>query len=375
MAPITLPTGQKIDPTQYKYYNSSFYKEANPYDDFNKDMDTYASGAYNSYNSILNSAPWQRTSGNFKWGAVNPSDSRIGDIMGNLRGGQQNLMQDYINRAADAGVSASRGGYGLAGTNPEAGLSQQALKELASQYSGDYWKTLNLLDQDAARMLSAYGTALSSTAGLAGDYAKTRLGGVQGGSDWLMKLLNMQREDYGKDVAAQQNWELQGPQMEQKYRELALQLEQQQQQQQQKQNQDDAMAYARQYVALRPYGSFNDPEYAYYFGLLKNAQDLQKGVFGTFSGRGGVGGGRGGARGVKETGYDAKASEGPLATPEPEMSYSGIVPSRMAVSSSVAEPNFGTSYNKSWSDIYSWLEQMIPNIDLTESPSFPEPYL
>lgn len=84
-------------------------------------------------------------------------------------------------------------------------MSQQALKELASQYSGDYWKTLNLLDQDEARMLGAYSSALSSTAGLAGDYAKTRLGGVQGSSDWLTKLTDMQRQDYGKDVAAQQN--------------------------------------------------------------------------------------------------------------------------------------------------------------------------
>jgi hypothetical protein len=53
---------------------------------------------------------------------------------------------------------------------------------------------------------------------------------------------------------------------------------------QQKQKQDDAMAYARKYMASHSQGSLNDPSYAYYFGLLKNAQDLKKGIFGTSKG-------------------------------------------------------------------------------------------
>jgi hypothetical protein len=279
MAPIKLPTGRTVDPTQYKYYNQDFYNQKNPYDTFNSDMAKDAQGAYQSYNSMLNDAPWQQDSGGyFKWGAVNPNDSRINPIMANLRGGQQNMMNQYVNQAYNAGIGASRGGYGVAGTNPQAAMSQQALKELASQYSGDYWKTLNLLDQDQGRMLNAYSSALSSTAGLAGDYAKTRLGGVQGSADWLTKLLNMQREDYGKDIGNQINWETAGPQMEEHYQQLAQQM----QEQQKKQQQDDAVTFARQYIASHPQGSLNDPEYAYYWQLLKQGQDLQKGTFGRF---------------------------------------------------------------------------------------------
>jgi hypothetical protein len=284
MAPITSPTGRSVDPTQYKYYNQSFYNQKNPYDTFNADMGQEATGAYNNYNKLLGQAPWGGSGGaGFKWGGVNPNDSRINPIMSNLRGGQQSLLNQYTNQAANAGVSASRGGYGV-GTNSSAAaqIGQQAISGLANQYSGNYWKTLNLLDQGDARMLGAYTSALGSTAGLAGNLANTRLGGVQGSADWLSKLLGMQREDYGKDVGVQQGWETQAPELQERYRLIAKQQQQeqlQQQQQQLQQQQADAKTYAQQYLAAHPQGTLNDPEYTYPWLLLRNSQNLKQGLF------------------------------------------------------------------------------------------------
>ena len=114
-----------------------------------------------------------------------------GDInrhLGNMLGGQRQLMQNYVNQAAGAGIQ--RGGMNVAGGSPLASvLAQQANKGLASQYAGDYGNATQFANQDRSALQQLLSQMQQGANAAYGNQA-TGLGGAQ--RDWLAKVEQLQ---------------------------------------------------------------------------------------------------------------------------------------------------------------------------------------
>lgn len=71
-----------------------------------------------------------------------PNDTEVSDYMANILGGQRELMDEYVNRAATAGVR--RGGTNaVGGPAANSSLHHAAMKSLASDYSNRFSEAMN----------------------------------------------------------------------------------------------------------------------------------------------------------------------------------------------------------------------------------------
>jgi hypothetical protein len=170
----------------------SDYYSANPwedpgYDQFGKKVGDAGMGFLNRAGAMdpTKAGGWLSDPSTFmaKFGinAYNPLDptsrAQMGAGMANLRGGQQNLMQQGVGQMANAGVAASRGGFGVTGgTNPEASAQQAMMKQLAGQYGSDYTTIAGLLNNSAGIASSNAGNYANAYSKILGDY----LGAGQG---------------------------------------------------------------------------------------------------------------------------------------------------------------------------------------------------
>lgn len=74
----------------------------------------------------------------------------VNRYMGSLMGGQKSLLDDYVKRAAGAGIR--RGGMNVAGASPlEGSLALAATRGLASQYATNYNQAVNYANADLSR--------------------------------------------------------------------------------------------------------------------------------------------------------------------------------------------------------------------------------
>ena len=88
------------------------------------------------------------------------NQSAVNRHMGNLMGGQKTLLDDYVKRAAAAGIR--RGGMNVAGGSPlESNLVLQATRGLASQYGSNYNQAVNYANADRASNQQLLGQLLS----------------------------------------------------------------------------------------------------------------------------------------------------------------------------------------------------------------------
>lgn len=199
-------------------------------------MGGYASKLFGS----LMDAPggWGSSGGSWS-GYGSPNDPRIAGHMANLRGGTQNLLDDYVKRTANAGVASSRGGMGVAGGTPlDAQLRQQQMGTLAKGYGDNYSKAMDWTFQAdslnnsrnsslASALSSILGTQMQGELGagrlgadLAGLQSNTALGagrlgvdlaglqykGLEGQNAWDLPLLMQRAQDYRTDANNQMNW-------------------------------------------------------------------------------------------------------------------------------------------------------------------------
>ena len=82
------------------------------------------------------------------WRQFSPNDPMIGQFQSNMMGGLRNSMDQYTGQAANAGVAAGRGGYGVAGGTPQAAmLSRQGTQAIAGQYPQIYGQAAGLTKQ------------------------------------------------------------------------------------------------------------------------------------------------------------------------------------------------------------------------------------
>jgi hypothetical protein len=128
---------------------------------------------------------------------LNPhSQAQMGAGMANLRGGQQNLLQEGVGQMANAGVAAGRGGFGVTGgTNPEASAQQAMMKSLADKYGSNYMDIAGLLNNSAGIASSNAGNYANAYSKILGDY----LGAGQG-------LTGQQLQAISGKNASQTDW-------------------------------------------------------------------------------------------------------------------------------------------------------------------------
>lgn len=149
------------------------------------------------------------------------SQGQLRTHMANLAGGEQNAIDQYTKNAANAGVTAGRGGFGVTGgASPEAQLQQNAMRTLGNIYGQNYGQSMEYLkssadsmDRQAAAMANLYGNLYNTNAQTGLGYANLGLGYS---NQALQGLTNQGQQQLGwgqlgfqgtaGDAAAQKDW-------------------------------------------------------------------------------------------------------------------------------------------------------------------------
>jgi hypothetical protein len=141
--------------------------------------------------------------------AVSPDNPNLSKWMANLRGGQQNLLNQAVNRMANAGIASSRGGMGvMGGMDPRSQMAQHATGQLAQQYSTDFskaveWERQNaeLQNQTANAMAQMYANVYGTDMQTAANLLQQELQGTKYSADDLNAYLNAMYGAYAQDTA------------------------------------------------------------------------------------------------------------------------------------------------------------------------------
>ena len=189
------------------------YQGTNPYAAYTSKV----GGAANTVGAnVMAQGPW---TGRYE---ARTGDPEVGQYMAGTLGSQRNAVNDYVRRAAGAGVAASRGGYGVQGGAPAgAQLQQQAITGLAGGASDRYTAAM------------AYNKALKDSmynqwqggAGLWSDLLNKELQGTQGGAGWAADIYNKRYGSWNADAASQDSWAALQQQMELEKQRRAWQLQ------------------------------------------------------------------------------------------------------------------------------------------------------
>lgn len=119
--------------------------------------------------------------------AFQAQQTDVNNYMSNVLGTQKNLMNQYANQAAGAGVAASRGGFGVqGGVNQASNLFKQGAAQLASGTAQNYQNAMQNAQTEAARRQALWGTQ----AGLGLNYGQLEAQGLSGASSYDQNLWN-----------------------------------------------------------------------------------------------------------------------------------------------------------------------------------------
>jgi len=175
---------------------------------------------------------------------VSPDNPNLPKWMANLRGGEANITNQAVDQMANASLASSRGGMGVnTGIDPRSQMSQQALQQVAQQYSTDYekavgWEQENavLMNQMAQALVSAYASMYGTDMNTAANILNTQLGATQGQSADLNHYLDLMNQAFQTDtgwtnqqLAARPQQQQQAWTFEQQKQKAAQQAGQQQQ--------------------------------------------------------------------------------------------------------------------------------------------------
>jgi hypothetical protein len=243
-------------------YQKKLAASSDPYAAYNSDMTGYSKTLLDR---VINQGPWSQlgagpggTSGTMSFGYPNPLDPNaqkmLGAYMGNLRGGQQNLLQDYISRQAGAGVQ--RGGMNAAGGPAlDSSLQQQAMKNLAGQYGSNYGQSMGYMKD----LYGNWGNMYNTQAQLAGQLAGQRLQGLQGSEQYGQQMLGRwgdvntaQANAYGNDANTWNQWAQAAPQRQQQQRQMYNAQQDRQSQQASQENMRQQLRQSQQATAQSP---------------------------------------------------------------------------------------------------------------------------
>jgi len=139
---------------------------------------------------------------------VSPDNPNLPKWMDNLRGGEANITNEAVNQMANANIASSRGGMGVnTGIDPRSQMSQQALQQIAQQYSTDYskavgWEQENavLMNQMAQALVGAYASMYGTDMNTAANILNTQLGATQGQSADLNHYLDLMNQAFQADT-------------------------------------------------------------------------------------------------------------------------------------------------------------------------------
>lgn len=153
--------------------------------------------------------------------AISPDNPNLPRWMSQLRGGQQNLLNQQVGQMANASMASSRGGMGvMGGANPRAQMAQNASGQLAGRYADDFSKAVEwerqraMFENQAADAMargysSIYNTDMSTAANLLGQelqgtkysaddlarYQQAMLGAYMGDTDWYNQQVKGRPEE------------------------------------------------------------------------------------------------------------------------------------------------------------------------------------
>jgi hypothetical protein len=203
--------------------NQNISRPASPFGGFNSKIDSMTSGAWDMVKKGFGGGNGfgGGDGGYAAWGksAPLPNDPLVGGYMENLGAGSAGLMNNYIDRAANAGPS--RGGMNVAGASDPASVMQmQALKNLSGDYRNNYsqamdwatkyyggeadnWKTAsNLLNS----MLGTQLSGLNSQAGFDTHLYDTENTNTQRGIDYARSVADRNAGWGREDVVDTRNY-------------------------------------------------------------------------------------------------------------------------------------------------------------------------
>jgi hypothetical protein len=202
-----------------KFYEQNPY-QGDPYAAFTGQMGKYGQGLMGQANQnplltgdYLKGGP-QGWMSQFGAQYPGPNDPIVPEYMANLRGGTQNLLNQFTNRAANAGVAAGRGGMGIAGgVDPRSAMMAQGTQQLAGQYGTDYaqamdWaaKRANFMYGGAQDWLRTAGDIYGKQLGAAGGMFGQQFAGLQAGRGDYNDYMNRAGAAYGTDVNSYNTW-------------------------------------------------------------------------------------------------------------------------------------------------------------------------
>lgn len=132
-----VPTGQRYD----------FWKD-NPWQNmFQGQSQNYGNLGNQFLNPYAGADPSQlRTQFGYR-GGVGPNDPALGQWTAQMRGNVGNALREGVNRQANAGVAASRGGYSLPGGDLRSVLAQQANQQVAGMASDNFRSAVDYENQ------------------------------------------------------------------------------------------------------------------------------------------------------------------------------------------------------------------------------------
>lgn len=141
---------------------------------------------------------------------VSPDNPNLPKWMENLRGGEANIANQAVGQMANAGIASSRGGMGVnTGIDPRSQMSQQALQQIAQQYSTDYSKAVGWEQQNATfsnqmaqALVSAYANLYQTDMNTAATILNQQLQATKGQSGDLQHYLDLMNQAYQGDI----NW-------------------------------------------------------------------------------------------------------------------------------------------------------------------------
>ncbi|MBI5569307.1 MAG: hypothetical protein HY914_05115 [Desulfomonile tiedjei] len=186
-----------------------------------------------------------------------PGDREVGDYMENALAGQRNTLDDYVRRAAGAGIR--RGGMNVVGgPGLDSSLHQQAMKSLASGYSDRFSRAMDYNKYVKSTQFAQSAEALRNLQNLLDLQHRY----VSGQADWQNRLGDQMHEDWRGDVT----WQRGNPE-----RELAQEKQLQQMQLERESAQLDLdLRRRRLHAASRPRSQVVAPRQP--FMLRSNAQ-------------------------------------------------------------------------------------------------------
>ncbi|MFC1834688.1 hypothetical protein ACFL2Q_08135 [Thermodesulfobacteriota bacterium] len=120
-----------------------------------------------------------------------PGDAAVKDYMSHVMGGQRNQLDEYVRRAAGAGISRSglnvRGGPAMSSS-----LHHSAMKNLAAGYAGRFSEAMNYNKYLKATQQSLYQSQMSQLQSLLG----TQHSYISSQADWRRNLANLKHSDW-----------------------------------------------------------------------------------------------------------------------------------------------------------------------------------